>query len=358
LGDALLIYLILQRLSIGKRTLLLVSGFFLFNPVVWFISSIWGQTHVISLFFPLLAIWLAQKNNTNWAWIVLALTALTRTQMWLLALLLAVWFLRKFTLRQNLMGACWAVVSTFLLLIPVSLSIGPNFLVNWFLDVNASHIFTSAERAHDVLVTNGMLNIWPLLDSLASGASGRVARLWSPSTENLIGGLSFANASLILFGVVSILAVVLMIKSQPKSVARGGYLFPFALIFTGLVILFMEIPSNYIILPLPFLLLLRKELNNIKYFTILAIWTIVGLIIAWGDFGYGVYNSVLVSNMLPALSPVNNQLTLFFMNVYSNDWFITIGSLLNVSVFILLLSNVLNLTVPGWLPLHRIKVRH
>ena len=45
----------------------IAAGLFLFNPAVWFSMSVWGQTHVFSLFLVLLAVLLAEKRLPLWA---------------------------------------------------------------------------------------------------------------------------------------------------------------------------------------------------------------------------------------------------------------------------------------------------
>src|SRR5207249_44822 len=67
LADGALIYLILRVLNVGERWSRLGAVFYLFNPAVWFSMSVWGQTHVFSIFFVLLAILFAQRNMALWA---------------------------------------------------------------------------------------------------------------------------------------------------------------------------------------------------------------------------------------------------------------------------------------------------
>jgi hypothetical protein len=57
LGDSVFVYLILRKLQVSERWSLAGSALFLFNPAVWFSTSVWGQTHVVSIFFVLLAFW-------------------------------------------------------------------------------------------------------------------------------------------------------------------------------------------------------------------------------------------------------------------------------------------------------------
>jgi Gpi18-like mannosyltransferase len=64
-------------MRMSERWSLVVSALFLFNPAVWFSMSIWGQTHVFSLFLVLAAILFAERRMPFWAWFALASACLT-----------------------------------------------------------------------------------------------------------------------------------------------------------------------------------------------------------------------------------------------------------------------------------------
>src|SRR6185437_10978416 len=128
-GDAVLIYAILRRIGASMRWSLIPAALFMFNPAVWFSMSVWGQTHVISIFFVLLAIWLAEKHMPMWAWFALAIACLTRPQMIVFGLVLGVVFLRKFTWREKLPALSWAVILTFLAMLPLTLATSPSLPV-------------------------------------------------------------------------------------------------------------------------------------------------------------------------------------------------------------------------------------
>src|SRR5207245_191475 len=71
LGDGALIYVILRELGVSARWSRTGAALFILNPAVWFSMSVWGQTHVISIFFVLLAILFAQRRIAPWAWLAL-----------------------------------------------------------------------------------------------------------------------------------------------------------------------------------------------------------------------------------------------------------------------------------------------
>ncbi|HUZ30252.1 MAG TPA: hypothetical protein VMU90_13465, partial [Solirubrobacteraceae bacterium] len=130
LADAALIYLVLKRIGTTERWSLIPAALFLFNPAVWYSMSIWGQTHVISLFFVLAAILLAERRLPVWAWLALAAACLTRPQMLVFGLLLGAVFLRKFSWRENLQAISWTVIGTFVALSPLTLATGPSLPID------------------------------------------------------------------------------------------------------------------------------------------------------------------------------------------------------------------------------------
>src|SRR6185437_2921287 len=99
LADGAFIYAILRLIGATRRWSLIAAALFLFNPAVWFSMSVWGQTHVISLFFVLAAVWFAEKHLPVWAWLALTAALLTRPQMIVFGLVLGLVFIRKFSWR-------------------------------------------------------------------------------------------------------------------------------------------------------------------------------------------------------------------------------------------------------------------
>ncbi|TMF80917.1 MAG: hypothetical protein E6I11_17410, partial [Chloroflexi bacterium] len=80
-ADGVLIYLILKAIRASRNASLVASALFIFNPAVWFSMSVFGANHVLSLFFVLLAILLAEHSHPTGAWLALCVAALTRPQM-------------------------------------------------------------------------------------------------------------------------------------------------------------------------------------------------------------------------------------------------------------------------------------
>lgn len=323
LGDAALIYLVLRQIGTTQRWSLIPAGLFLFNPAVWFSMSIWGQTHVVSLFFVLAASFLAEKRLVVLAWVALAAACLTRPQMLVFGLLLGIVFLRKFSWRENLRAVSWTVIATFLALAPLTLVTSPSLPIDIML-----HNFNVQQAGGNnpilATVSQGAYSIWPLITYLTHGPSS-LYRLFMPSSETLAGSITYQRAGLVLtVAALLVIAGVLWLKSQATH-GPGAYLPYVALGIASFLMLLTGIVSTHFLLALPFLLLCSRWLDNVAYFFIATIWTVTTLVPMFGDMG------VLLSiHPEQVLAPAHNSLTRFVIGLYQWDRFITVGVVANI----------------------------
>jgi hypothetical protein len=322
LADAALIYSILRQIGVGNRWSMTAGGLFLFNPAVWFSMSVWGETHVVSLFFVLLAVLLAEKRLPTWAWLALTAACLTRPQMFVFGFLLGVAFLRKFSLKQNVFALSWTVILTFILLIPFTLPTSPSLPV----DITAN-IFRVHESTGSSLVTSvsqDTYSVWPLLESLTQNASGQ-HKVFNPSNVVLVGSLSYQSLSQIFtLAVMLVLAGFLIFRRRATSEA-GAYIPYVAVGITAFLMLLFGLVATHFVLALPFLLLSRRWMGGVAYFYIAVIWTVTTFVTMYGDMG-----RVLFAHDYPLLAPSYNAVTSFVVSLYTNDRFITVGIVANV----------------------------
>ncbi len=323
LADAGLIYAILRQIGTSARWSLTAAGLFLFNPAVWFSVSVWGQTHVFSLFLALSAVLLAEKRHPTWAWLALAAACLTRPQMLVFGLLVGIVLLRKFTWRQNLAALSWTVVVVFLLLIPFTLTTSPSLPVDVML-----HNFNVQEGGGNVAslttVSQDSYSVWLLITYLARGASS-LQRAFTPSSDLLIGPLTYQRVSEVLvLSVMLILGGSLAFKRRAIDGA-GGYLPFVALGIASFVMLQTGIVATHFLLALPFLLLCRRWMDVTAYFYVAAIWTVTTFVPMYGDMGI-----VLSVHDYPLLAQANNQVTRFFVDLYASNRFITVAVVANI----------------------------
>ena len=327
MADAALIYLILQHIGTGKRWSVVASALFLFNPAVWFSMSVWGQTHVFSLFFVLACVLLIERRQVTLAWLGLAAACLTRPQMLVFGLLLGIVLLRKFSWRENLAAVSWTVIAAFVALTPFTLATSPSLPIDVML-----HNFRVQEGGGNVstltTVSQDSYSIWPLITYLLRGASS-LQRAFTPSSEAMFGSVTYQLAGQVLT-VTAMLIVAGALAIKKKAVDEPGAYFPYvALGITSFLMLLTGIVSTHFLLALPFLLLCRRWMGDVAYFYVIAIWTITTFVPMYGDMGV-----VLSSHDYPLLARSHNTITRFFVDLYSWDRFITVGVVANICALI------------------------
>jgi hypothetical protein len=323
LADGLLIYAILRRLGTSTRWSLTAAGLFMFNPATWFSMSVWGQTHVFSLFLVLLAILLAEKRMPLGAWLALMAAVLTRPQMVVFGLLIGIVLVRKFSWRENLSALSWTGVLAFLALVPFTLATGPSLPVDILL--NNFHVQEAGGNAAALTtVSQDAYSVWPLVTYLVNGASG-TARAFTPSSTLLVGTLTYQRLSQILT-VAALLAVAGALLARRRTNAEpGGYLPLVALGIASFLMLLTGIVATHFLLALPFLLLCRRWMGGVAYYYVAVVWTITTFVPMYGDMGVAIN-----SHAYPLLAPANNALTKLAVELYSWDRFITVSIVANI----------------------------
>jgi hypothetical protein len=320
LADAAVIYLIAQKIGFGRRWSAIATGLFLFNPAVWFSMSVWGQTHVFSLFFVLLAVLMAEKNLPVGAWLALIAGSLTRPQMLVFGLLLGIVFLRRFAVKQNIAALSWTVVATFLILTPLTLATSPSLPIDILLH-NVQVQEAGGNQVALTTVSQDALSIWPLITYIAHGTSG-LNRAFTPSAEVLVGSLTYQRlGQLLTIAALLIISSVLLFRKK-AALQDGGYIPLIALGIASFLMLLTGILATHFLLALPFLLLCRRWMSATAYYFVAVVWTITTFVPMYGDMG------VLISSLDYPL--LHNAITSFFISLYSWDRFITVAVVANI----------------------------
>jgi hypothetical protein len=323
LGDSCLIYLILKQLGISERWRLVAAGLFLFNPAVWFSMSVWGQTHVMSIFFILAAVLFVEMRFPLWAWTALAVACLTRPQMLVFGLILGIVLLRKFPWNENIAALSWTVVIAFVGLAPFTLFTSPSLPVDVMVNVFRIQEAGGNEVALTT-VSQDAYSIWPLVTYVAHGSSG-LQRVFAPSSESLIGALTYQRLSQILTAAALLAVSTVLLWRRQARTDPGAYLPLLALGIASFVMLLTGLTATHFLLALPFLLLARHWLGNAGYFYAAITWTVTTLVPMYGDMGVAIS-----SQHYPLLAPANNAVTGFFVHLYAWDRFMTVGVVANI----------------------------
>jgi hypothetical protein len=327
LADAVVIYLILRALRVGYRWSLAGALMFLLNPAVWFSMSVWGQNHVISIFFTLAAILYAQRDHPVAAWMFLAAAALTRPQMLVVTLLIGIALLRKFPLRLNVLAVSWTVIAVFVLLLPFTLPTSPSVPV----DIMANTFFVQEGGGNDpglTTVSQDAYSIWPLVTYLKYGTSG-LYRSFLPSSQSLWGSLSYQRAGLVATGITLAVVSVLLLRRRRPDLDGGAYLPLVALGFVAFLMFMTGLVATHFLLALPVLILCRPWMGIASYLSVIAGWTVTTLVPMYGDMG-----NVVSRLNYPLLSREHNGITRFFVALYSWDRFITFATLVNMCILV------------------------
>jgi hypothetical protein len=327
LADAVLIYAILRQLRASVRWAMVASALFLFNPAVWFSMSVWGQTHVISLFFVLAVVWFAEKRLPLWAWLALAAALLTRPQMIVFGLLLGIVLFRKFPIKTNVLAISYAIVISFILLLPFALSISPSLPIDVTLN-NFRIQQAGGNQERLTTVSQDAYSIWPLVTYILNGASGQV-RAFTPSSTQVFGVLTYQRLGLILT-VSALLAVSVALAFRRRTdIEDGGYLPLVALGISSFLMLLTGVVATHFLLALPFFLLCRRWMGSVAYFYVAIIWTVATLVPMYGDMGV-----VISAGDYPLLARTHNALTRFVIALYAWDRFITVSIVANICAVI------------------------
>jgi len=325
--DGFLIFLILRTINVSPRWSLIASALWLFNPAVWFSMSVWGQTHVISLFFVLAAVWFAEKHMPFWAWVALAAACLTRPQMLVFGLLLGIVFLRKFTWRENVSAISWTLIVTFIAWLPLTLAISPSLPVDVMLN-NFSVQENGGNEAILTTVSQSAYSLWPLVTFFAHGASG-LDRSFTPSAALLVGSLTYQQAGQILT-VVALLVVSAALAFRKRArLEEGGYIPLVALGITSFLMLLTGLVATHFLLALPFLILCRRWIGALPLVGIVVIWTVTTLVPMFGEM-----SSVLAQQQYPILAGQSNAIRLFVSQLYGSDRFINAAIVANLCAVI------------------------
>jgi hypothetical protein len=338
--DSALIYLILRRLRVSERWSLVAGALFLFNPAVWFSMSVWGQTHVISLFFVLAAVLLAEKHLPLWAWLALTAACLTRPQMLVFALVIGIVFLRKFSWTENLVAMSWTVIVTFIVLAPLTFATSPSLPV----DIMLNNVRIQQGGGNAVVLTTvsqDAYSIWPLVTYLVDGASGQ-QRAFTPSSTILVGPLSYQRLSQILTLAALLFVSAALLFRKRAAIDSGGYLPLVALGIASFLMLLTGVVATHFLLALPFLLLCRRWMGTVAYLYAAVIWTVTTLVPMFGDMGI-----VISSHDYPLLARDHNAITRFFVGLYTWDRFITVGIVANLCALVWLASLTFRRALPA-----------
>ena len=335
-ADGILVYLIVKRLT-SERAALTAAILFVANPALVLVMSVWGSTETVSLFFILGSIWLAEEQRPLGAWLMLALGAFTRPQMFVFAFLLGLVYLYKFGARRNVSALAWTVILCFVAIGPFALAISPSLPVDYVVRTFIYHVGNGQADVAYLGISPANFSIWTIPLLLVSGQHG-LNRMWAPSTLPLAGSLTYGQlaAGMSIAFLLVVGAVLLM--NRKVSLEPGRYLPLVAFAMLGWLIVTPGIISRYMVYVVVAVILCRKAFSTLGYIYALSVTT---AITCMSIYGHLALDFLGYSGSANVLSPTNNAVSQFLFSVFSADWFISLASLSNVALLIVL-------GVKGW----------
>ena len=195
LGIAYLIYKLLK----SKKEKVAIAGalIFLANPVIWYNSTIWGQTDSIINFFALLSVYLLLNKKLPLALVALAVSLYIKVSLAILVPVILVFALRqRHSLKSWILGVL-AALSVFILpSLPFIVDKNP-FV--WIYEIYKDKVLT--QQLH--VITANAFNLW-----------AAIAGIHERPDSTLLGPLPYRTWGNILFGASFIPAIYLVFKKQ------------------------------------------------------------------------------------------------------------------------------------------------
>lgn len=327
LADSGLIYLILSNIGVDRRRAVIGSALLLFNPAMWFSMSVWGQNHVISVFFVLAAVWFAEKRLALWAWLSLAAALMTRPQMVVFGLVLGIVLVRRFPLKETLRTVSLTIVICYLTLLPFTLATSPSLPLDVTLN-NFRVQEAGGNQAQLTTVSQDAYSIWPLVTYVLHGATG-VERAFTSSAAHVVGPVTYEELGLVLTIIALVVVSAALVRRPQSTLESGGYLPLVALGICSFLMLITGVVATYFLLALPFLILCVRWMRGAAYPYVVVIWTVTTLVPMFGDMG-----AAISVTDYPLLAPAHNAITKYVVALYSWDRFITVSVVANMCALI------------------------
>jgi hypothetical protein len=184
LGIAYLIYKFLNKFNY-KKFAEYGALFFLFNPVIWYNSSVWGQTDAIISFFALLSLWFIFDKKPTLSALALAASLYIKLSLIIFIPIYAILFFRqKFTIKQIAVSAALPLIVFSLITLPFSYPENP---LTWLFDIYREKVLTNQLQ----VITANAFNFWAALTGIVEQPH---SLRFLGATYQVWGGLLFAIA--------------------------------------------------------------------------------------------------------------------------------------------------------------------
>ncbi|MEJ2348067.1 MAG: hypothetical protein P8Y17_02600, partial [Patescibacteria group bacterium] len=180
LGIAYLIYRIFKK---KQKLAVLGATIFLFNPIIWYNSSVWGQTDAVINFFAILAFLSLLERKLIWATLSLVISFYIKASLLIYVPIFAIIvFKQKYKLIEIIKSLAISILVISLLTLPFSG--GEPF--SWLFELYQKKIFVNQLQ----VITANAFNLWAALTGIHE----------QPHSL-LLGPLSYQVWGILLFGI-------------------------------------------------------------------------------------------------------------------------------------------------------------
>jgi len=213
LGISYLIFKIVKEFK-NKKTALISSAIYLFNPAIWVNSSLWGQADGFLAFFLFLAFYLFAKKNIFVSAIFFGLSCIIKPLSFFVLPFISFYLLIKKKIKTFFTFLLTSLMIIILSFIPFSEGNYFNFVFDRFKIVFEQYPYTSLNA----------FNFW-----------GVLSLLWEADNLKFLQ-LSYQNWGMIIFALFYLLISIIMIKNlvSKKLTRKKETYFLFA--FAGLIL--------------------------------------------------------------------------------------------------------------------------
>lgn len=153
LGIAYIIYKLFSNIKKNKLGTL-GAAFFLFNPIIWYNSAVWGQTDSIINFIALLSLFLLLRKKLIWAAIFLAICLYVKISLAIFVPLFVIVAIRqKYKISQYAQAV---IVPTVLILVATLIFSASQNPIVWLYEIYTKKVLTNQLQ----VITANAFNIW------------------------------------------------------------------------------------------------------------------------------------------------------------------------------------------------------
>ncbi|CAN5303312.1 hypothetical protein BH10PAT1_BH10PAT1_1600 [soil metagenome] len=301
-GNIILLKLpgIFADLGIGyliyKKVGIKFAALWLFNPITWYNSAIWGQTDAIVNLFGLISVLYLLKKDLVKSVLFFVISTLFKGSLTIfLPILILVWILQKHDIKEWIKAILISGIVTIL----ISVWFHPNFdLPIWLFNLYTQRFFPG-EIGY---LTANAFNLWYLVNP-----------------GKILDNIKYFGISAHLIGYMftSIISIALIVKTRKKVTQEKNVLFLLAMMGLTTFLFFTRIHERYLypFFPVATILVALIPEFIIPYIILSFVFLLNMYNLFWAP-GIPVLENLLVKTNLPNILSIINLITFVFVFIW------------------------------------------